>query len=163
MAFRNLNLPTDKSFAPLSSFRTEMNDFFDRFARELFPESEQGNFMPRVELKDNGNNFSLSAELPGMKEDDINISFSDNTLILEGERRNESKKESKGFYRSEFSYGSFYRAIPLPANVNADSINASYDNGVLTVTLDKLAETESKAKKIPIGKGASADLSKAKH
>lgn len=153
MAFKNLNLPTERTGSPLVSFRNEMNDFFDRFAREIFPDTDSGNFMPRVELKDNGTSYTLSAELPGLKEEDINVSLEDNALILQGERKNETKKEGKGFYRSEFSYGSFYRAIPLASDVNAETVEASYDNGVLKVTMDKVPEIENKSKKIPITKG----------
>lgn len=162
MAFKNLNLPSEKTFSPLVSFRNEMNEFFDRFAREIFPDSEAGSFMPRVELRDNGKTYTLSAELPGLKENEINISLQDNTLILEGERKNEYKKEGKGYYRSEFSYGSFYRAIPLASDVNAESVNASYQNGVLTVNIEKVAEVESKAKKITINR-LDTDTGKAKH
>lgn len=154
-------LPTERSSHPLASFRNEMNEFFDRFTRELFPESRD-NFIPRVEVKDNGSSYLLSAELPGLKEEDINLTLKDNTLILEGEKKNEFKKEGKGFYRSEFSYGSFYRAIPLASDVNPDTVVANYEDGVLKITLDKMVETESKTKKINISKGTDS-LDSTKH
>ena len=146
-------LPSERASHPLASFRNDMNEFFDRFTREIFPESRD-NFIPRVEVRDNGASYVLSAELPGLKLEDINVTLKDNTLILEGEKRNETKREGKGFYRSEFSYGSFYRAIPLASDVNADTVEASYEDGVLKITLDKIAETESKSRKITINKGS---------
>lgn len=153
------NLPTERSERsgnPLVSFRNEMNDFFDRFAREIFP-SEQTSFMPKLEVRDTGSKYELLAELPGMKEEDINISLKDNMLILEGEKKHESKREGKGFYRSEISYGSFYRAIPLASDVNADNVAASYRDGILRISLDKTAEVESKAKRITINKSGETD------
>lgn len=155
------NLPTERNERlgnPLASFRNEMNEFFDRFAREIFP-SDQTSFMPKLEVRDIGSRYELSAELPGMKEEDINISLKDNMLILEGEKRNESKREGKGYFRSEISYGSFYRAIPLASDVNADSVAATYRDGVLRISLEKTAEVESKAKKITINKSGEADKS----
>lgn len=153
MPSRQSNLPSERTTNPLVSFRNEMNEFFDRFTREFFTDSERDSFIPRVEVRDTGSSYILSAELPGLKEDDIDISLRDNTLVIEGEKKNESKKEGKGFYRSEFSYGSFYRAIPLASDVNAESVSATYKDGLLKITLDKVAEAESsKTKKISISK-----------
>lgn len=134
----------------LTNFRDEIENFFDRFSKELSLGGDS-NFMPRVEVKDNGNSFLVSAELPGMNEKDINLSLDNNTLIIEGERKNESTKEGKDFFRSEFSYGSFYRAINLAAEVNADKVTAKYENGILKVTLDKIQSSEARSKKISIG------------
>ncbi|WP_408097779.1 Hsp20/alpha crystallin family protein [Peredibacter sp. HCB2-198] len=157
MASRNLPTErTERGLNPFASFRNEMNDFFDRFAREIFP-SDQSSFMPKLEVRDAGSKYELSAELPGMKEDDINISLKDNMLVIEGEKKNENKKEGKGFYRSEISYGSFYRAIPLAADVNPDTVSATYKDGVLRISLDKTAEVESKTKRIAINKTGTTD------
>ena len=71
-------------------------------------------------------------------------------MILEGERKSESKKEEEGYFSSEFSYGSFYRSIPLDEEVNPDTVKASYKDGILTVELDKVKSTPQKTKKIPI-------------
>lgn len=152
------NLPTERSergLNPLASFRHEMNDFFDRFAREIFP-GEQTSFMPKLEVRDAGAKYELLAELPGMKEEDINISLKENMLILEGEKKSESKREGKGFYRSEISYGSFYRAVPLATDVDPESVSATYKDGILRISLDKVAEVETKTKKISINKSAGA-------
>jgi HSP20 family protein len=85
-----------------------------------------------------------------MKEKDISVTLRDNTLILEGERKSEKKKEGKGYYRSEFSYGSFYRAIPVNTEVDQDQVEATYRDGILEVNLVKLADSESTSKKIEI-------------
>lgn len=151
MAFKNTPANIERNQNPLASFQNEMNSFFDRFMKEFLPERGQDHFMPRVEVQDSGNSYLVSAELPGIKEQDLDISFDNNTLILQGEKKQESKKEGKGYYRSEISYGSFYRAIPLASDVNPEKISANLDNGILKVEIQKNLETASKAKKIQIG------------
>ncbi|MGE3611501.1 MAG: Hsp20/alpha crystallin family protein [Bacteriovoracaceae bacterium] len=159
MASKNLpvrNQDRSLSFSPWSSLRDEMMDFFDRFSRDLSPFSsmnltEGTNFFtPRIEVKDKGNSFLVRAEIPGMSDKDINISVSGNELILEGEKKQESSGEEKGVYHSEFSYGSFYRAIPLTDDADLEKVNATYENGILKVTVAKRPEAERKSKKIPI-------------
>ena len=139
----------ERSLAPLS----DMEDMFDRLRREFFsPDQLRGveGFTPRVEVKETDKHILVSAEVPGMKEKDINITLRENNLIIEGEKKSERRKEEKGYYSSEFSYGSFYRSIPLYAEVDADKVEATYKNGVLEVTLNKLEESKQTAKRIEI-------------
>lgn len=135
----------------------DITDVFDRWARDFFSNSfvpwsgeESGAFMPRIEMKESEKTYVVSAELPGLKEDDINVTLKENTLIIEGEKKSESKKEEKGFFQSEFQYGSFYRSIPLDTDVDSKNVDASYKNGLLTVTLNKLKESSEKTHKIQI-------------
>ena len=149
MAFWNREfLPTtsssrwaERAFSPFA----EMEEMFDRFRRELYsPDLLRGveGFSPRVEIKETDKNILVSAEIPGMSEKDITVTLRENNLVIEGEKTSERKKEDTGYYRSEFSYGSFYRSIPLHAEVDADKVSATYKNGVLEVTLNKLPETK---------------------
>ncbi len=112
-------------------------------------------FSPKIEVKDTGKTYQVCAEVPGMDEKDINVTLRDNHLIIEGEKKNEVKNEDKkkGVYHSEFSYGRFYRAIPLSDDVDAERVNAFYKNGVLSVELEKLPEKAGKNKKIQINAG----------
>lgn len=151
MALKNTPVESNKSTNPFTSFHHEMNDFFDRFVKELFPEKNQGQFMPRIELKDAGTRFQICAELPGMKESDIDISLKDRTLIIQGEKKNEQKQEGKGYFRSEISYGSFYRAIPLPGDIDQDKVHATYQDGILRIDIEKQTDAEGNVKKISIG------------
>ncbi len=140
---------TERAFAPLA----DMEDMFDRLRRDFYsPDLLRGveGFAPRIEVKETDKNILVSAEIPGMKEKDINVTLRENNLIIEGEKRSERKKEDKGYYSSEFSYGSFYRSIPLQADVDADKVDATYKNGVLEVTLNKLEESKQTAKRIEI-------------
>ncbi len=139
----------ERAFSPLE----DMEDMFDRFRREFYsPDVFRGTdeFSPRVEVKETDENILISAEIPGMNEKDINVTLRDNSLIIEGEKRSERQKEDKGYYRSEFSYGSFYRSIPLLAEVDANKVDATYKNGILDVTLNKLEETKQMSKRIEI-------------
>jgi HSP20 family protein len=154
MAFWNREfLPTrwgERTLSPL----LDVDDLFERFRREFFsPDQLRGmgeGFMPRIEMKETDKNIIVSAELPGMNEKDINVTLRENNLILEGEKKTEKKREEKGFYSSEFSYGSFYRSIPLHAEVDSDSVEARYRDGVLEVTLRKLEESRQNSKRIEI-------------
>ena len=143
MALRNQN--------PITSWQNEMNNLFDRFGRDMGTlDVDLTDFSPRVEIKEKDKHNTVSAEVPGIKESDIHVTLKDNNLILEGERKSESKKEEEGYFSSEFSYGSFYRSIPLDEEVNPDTVKASYKDGILTVELDKVKSTPQKTKKIPI-------------
>lgn len=114
------------------------------------PAFEQPLWSPQVELFERGNNLVVRADLPGVKKEDLNIEVQDDMLTISGERRSEEEENREGFYRSERSYGSFYRSIPLPNEVKADQVNASFRDGVLEVTLPSPKQEERKAKKIEI-------------
>ena len=148
--FRNQALTT-KSQNPISLWQREMNHLFDRFGRDIGSfETDIASFSPRVEIKEIDKHYTVCAEVPGMKESDINVTLEGNCLILKGERKAESKKNEEGYVASEFSYGSFYRSIPLDEEVNPDSVKASYKDGLVTIDLDKVRASEHKTKKIPI-------------
>jgi HSP20 family protein len=141
--------PWNSSLTPFSSLRDEILDVFDNFNFGMSPAvSEQ--FIPRIEIKDQENSYLIAAEVPGMSDKDMTVTIRDNNLILEGEKKLEHKEEKKGMYRSEFSYGSFYRAIPLTDEVDPEKVSASYRNGILKVTVEKRPEAQRKSKKVPI-------------
>lgn len=140
---------SERALAPLS----EMEDMFDRLRRDFYSPDifrDIEGFSPRVEVKDTDKNILVSAEIPGMEEKDINVTLKENNLIIEGEKKSERKKEEKGYFHSEFSYGSFYRSIPLQADVDEDKVDATYKNGILKVTLNKLEGSKQTAKRIEI-------------
>jgi HSP20 family protein len=139
----------------MSQSQNLLPDMFGRYAREFFSpylDNEEKGFNPRVEVKETDKGYSVCAELPGMSEDDIHVTLKDNCLILEGTKENSSKEEAKGYYRSEFSYGSFYRTIPLQADVDDKNINATYADGVLSIDLIKREDGTEKTRKITINK-----------
>jgi HSP20 family protein len=90
---------------------------------------------PRVDVVEQGGKFVIRADLPGLTKNDVKVEVSDDAVAIRGERRQEKESKGKGFYHSERSYGSFYRAIPLPEGVDADQATATFRNGVLEVSM----------------------------
>lgn len=96
---------------------------------------QQALWSPRIEAFQNDSRFVVRAELPGLKKEDVNVNVTDQAIILEGQRKTEQEDNREGFYHTERSYGSFYRAIPLPEGTITDSAEARFKDGVLEVTL----------------------------
>ncbi len=158
------DLSSFSGFSPFTSLRDEVLDLFDNFTNMIPALGGNVQFIPKIEIKDKGSSYLVSAEVPGMSEKDMNVTIRDNYLILEGEKKEEHKEEKSGNYRSEFSYGSFYRAIPLTDEIDTEKVNARYRNGILEVTVEKRPEAQRKAKKIPISMSKSdSDKQDTKH
>jgi HSP20 family protein len=107
-------------------------------------------WMPPIEVQQKDNELVVRADLPGLKREDVSIEVDDGVLTLSGERRQESREEREGFYRSERSYGSFYRAIPLPEGANEDDISATFGDGVLEVHVPVPEQQQRRGRKIEI-------------
>jgi len=136
----------------LMSLQHEMNRLFDTFyegfglapfgggADERLP-----GFAPRVNVSETDKDVTVSAELPGMDEKDVEVTLDDDVLTIRGEKKEEHEEKDGNWYHSERSYGSFQRAIAVPAGVDAEHVKARFKKGVLTVKMPKLAkQTESK-------------------
>lgn len=111
-------------------------------------------FMPSVDVCESKDSIEVTAELPGMSDEDIQVNLSPNAdqLMLRGEKKFEEEKREHDFYRSERSYGSFQRTIALPAPVDPDKIEAKFRNGVLSVHLPKRADADTGVRQIAISK-----------
>ncbi|MGZ5710421.1 MAG: Hsp20/alpha crystallin family protein [Burkholderiales bacterium] len=108
-------------------------------------------FEPRIDVIDDDDALRVSAELPGMERQDLEILVENKTLLLSGEKKLESKSNEKGCYRTERAFGRFQRAIPLPDGIDLEHAEATFDKGVLTIRIPKSAATEkSSAQKIEI-------------
>jgi HSP20 family protein len=125
------------------------DDFFRGFGLSQFDES-WGDFSPRIDVSETDQAYNVSAELPGLDENDIEVTFEHNTLTISGEKKTEKEDKGQNYYRMERSYGSFRRSIPVPANVEADQIDAKFKKGVLNISLPKSAETQEHIKHIPV-------------
>lgn len=118
-----------------------MESFFNEpFKRMPFDELNY----PQVNVSEDENQVTVTAELPGMNSEDIEINIRQDNLILQGEKRFEDEEKDKNFHRIECSYGSFYRTIPLPSEVDADKGKAKFKDGVLTVNMPKTAKAQRK-------------------
>ena len=105
---------------------------------------------PQVETIQRDDRLVVRADLPGVNKDDVHVEVENGVLTISGERRNERNEERDGFYRSERSYGQFFRAIPLPDGVRADQCEAKFNEGVLEISLPIPKQEEHKAKRIQI-------------
>ncbi|MBV8120160.1 MAG: Hsp20/alpha crystallin family protein [Alphaproteobacteria bacterium] len=143
------------------SFRGEMDRLFDRFGlpslRRMFdiepgsrPWSTFSFSAPPIDLSEDDKAYKITAELPGLDVEHIDVSVTGDRLILKGEKRQEKEEKEKNYYFSERSYGSFQRAFELPASVDRDKVAADFSKGVLTITLPKTAEAQGQAKKIEV-------------
>jgi HSP20 family protein len=99
---------------------------------------------PAIEVIDKKDKLMVRAEVPGVKPEDIDISVSDSTLTIKGEKKSESEVKEDDYYRREMSYGRFSRSVALPTKVQADKVDASYDDGILEITLSKAHEAKPK-------------------
>jgi HSP20 family protein len=113
-------------------------------------QASMATWMPQIEVRQKGNEFVVRADLPGLKREDVSVEVDDGILTLSGERRQESSEEHEGFYRSERSYGSFYRAIPIPEGVNEEEISATFGDGVLEVHVPVPAGQQRRGRKVEI-------------
>ena len=140
-------------FSVMRRISDEMDRLFENFGmgRGLFqsePEQERswdaGSYgagapsmwSPHIEVCERNGKLLIQADLPGMKRDDVHVRIEDDEVIIQGERRQEQAQNESGYYRSERSYGSFYRTIPLPEGTNAESASAAFKDGVLEIEID---------------------------
>lgn len=140
--------------SPFDALQSQIDRVFSDFSRGFgLPRSlwdNESQPLPSLELREEGNKVMLSAELPGVAEDDIDIAVDGQMLTISGEKKSEHEsKEGQGF-RSERTYGSFSRSISLPFDIDPDRVDARFDRGVLKLTIEKPAEAQQSVKKIPI-------------
>ncbi len=127
----------------------------DRFMDEVFctwttPWWRTGDmgWAPSIEVLDRKDSIMVRAEMPGMQKEDIDVSVMGDTMTISGERRQEAEAKEEDYYRREMSYGKFSRSITLPTSVDAEKIEATYENGILEINLPKIEKA--KARKIEV-------------
>jgi HSP20 family protein len=137
-------------FRDLRTLQEEVNRLFSTNLTRSFGDEGigRGAWAPSVDIYENKDQIVLEAELPGMKQEDFDLTIENNVITLRGERRFEKTDESDNYHRVERSYGAFTRSFTLPQTVSAEGAKADYSNGVLRVTLPKREET--KARRIEV-------------
>lgn len=138
----------------VDSLQGEVNRLFDSF---FGSGTRNGNgalrrWIPSMDLVEADDDLVLRADLPGMNEDDVQIEIKDNVLTVSGERRSEHEDKQESFYRAERSFGHFARSLTLPDGVDPDSVQATFEKGVLEVRVPKPAER--KPHRVAIGNGS---------
>ena len=128
-----------------SPFRRSVFDLEPFWRRELSWETA-----PAMDIAETEKAYEITAELPGMSESDVEVVASNGGLTIKGEKREEKEEKKKDYYLSERRYGSFERRMQIPEGVDVDKIEASFKNGVLTVTLPKTTQAQAPEKKISV-------------
>ena len=137
----------------LLSVRDEMNRLFDSVFSG-WPERREslleGDWAPSVDVAETEEEIVVTAELPGIEQNEVDISIADDVLTLKGEKKEEKEEKKKNYHRIERTYGSFQRSIGLPTGVQADKATAKYKDGVLRITIPKAEEAKPKQIKIDV-------------
>lgn len=150
------NMVKTETDHPIFSLQREMNKMFDNFSNSLFNPSfsKELDFnktsFPKMDVVETEKEIKVTAELPGMDEKDIEVNFSGDVLVIEGEKKAEKEDKKEGYYLMERSYGNFHRAIPIPAGVDREKVEAKFKKGVLKITLPKTEEAQKEKKKIKV-------------
>jgi HSP20 family protein len=157
-----------RELAPFERLRGEIDRLFDDFGMGLWRSPfRRGMFdiepfwrgeiswgkVPAVDVAETASGYEITAELPGIDENNVEVKYADGTLTIKGEKKDEKEEKKENYYLSERSYGSFQRSFRVPEGVDPDKVGASFKNGVLTVTLPKTAEAQKKEKRIEIKQG----------
>lgn len=154
--------PSLKTWRPFESLRREVDRLFEDFDRdfwrspfrrslfEIEPFWQGEDAAPAVDIIEKDNAYEVTAELPGLEEKNIEVKLANGGLMIKGEKQEEKTEKKKDYYLHERQFGSFARYFSMPEGVDADKIEASFKNGVLTVTLPKKPEAQKPEKKINI-------------
>lgn len=136
---------------PMSSLSNWIEEFFNdnRCYNSIDRELTSGNF-PRVDITENETSYQIKADLPGMDKKDIAVNIENGVIRIEGEKKEEHKKEHGKYFHLERSYGHFSRSFALPEEVNAEKIEAKMHNGVLEVILPKSERARPKAIEVKV-------------
>jgi HSP20 family protein len=144
-----------REFDPFTQFRQEMDNLFEGMLGNLtrpmsLLERRLGSWMPQIDVRETEKEIRVTAELPGMEEKDLEVSFLDGGLTIKGEKNEEHEEDKGDVHCSERQYGMFERTIPLPAEVDIDKVKATFKKGVLKITLPKTKEAQSNRRLIQI-------------
>ena len=128
----------------LDRMRREMDRLWESVTGEHFPSTFDYDWVPSLDLSDSGERLVAEVEVPGMDPKDIDISVAGDVLTISGEKKREREEKEQAYHLVERAYGKFSRSIRLPAGVNPDRVEASYKNGILTISLEKAEQSKTK-------------------
>lgn len=119
-------------------------------APSWFGDFRPNKFSPTIDVADTESHLIVSAEIPGLSKDDLEVTVHDGTLNLKGEKRHEFENDENGVYRTERFFGTFHRTVPLPADIDANGAESRFEDGVLTLKLPKVAREKDAPKRIDL-------------
>jgi len=134
--------------SPFAMMR-EFTDEMDRMFRGTGSETEVQAWAPAMDVRQCNGDLVVTAELPGLKKDEVKVEVTDDALVIQGERKREHKEDHEGYHRWERSYGQFYRSIALPEGAKTDQVKAELQDGVLKVSVP-VPQAEKKSRQIPV-------------
>ncbi|HXA01882.1 MAG TPA: Hsp20/alpha crystallin family protein [Cytophagaceae bacterium] len=137
--------------APMRSMLTDILNETRLLNSDLFDMTSLSVNLPAINIVEDEKEFKVEMAAPGFSKKDFKVKIENDTLIISAEKKEEQKEENKEFKRREFNYSSFERAFALPESINEDNINAQYNDGILKLTLPKVAGARRKSKEISIG------------
>ena len=120
-------------------FGKRFSDIMDEFFNDAVA-TRQGSFSPKINISENEKQFMIDVEVPGMDKNDIDVSLENRQLTISGKRKFDNEEKDTRYHRVETHFGSFTRSFRLPDSVDEGSINAKYNNGILSITIDKSEE-----------------------
>jgi HSP20 family protein len=151
-------------FEMLNALRDEMDRFWRdplRVGPLAFPfgsvTTSANEFMPRVDVYEQDNTIVVTAELPGLTKDDVQVELDDDGLVIRGKTQAQREVKEDAYYRAERSFGAFFRRLPVPFEVQPEQIRASMTDGVLEVRIPRPVESRTEPKKIPVTSSESVD------
>lgn len=124
----------------LARLENEINRIFKELVPEEKLESQMAAWAPRVDIYEKDNNLVIEAEIPGARKEDIEVKVKDNSVVIRGEVKREEEKKEENYYRSERFYGRFERVLPLPTDVKVEEAKASFENGILKLSIPKTTQ-----------------------
>ena len=133
-------------FDAFPAFPADITQLLDRFGQH--DDDQTGWFAPSTNVAETGTGYEISLDMPGMKSEDFEVELKEGQLWITGERKHEEEEEGKTWHRVERTYGKFRRVVTLGNDVNAEGVEANYVDGVLSITVPKVPETQ--AKKITV-------------
>ncbi len=151
--------PFRSSFEDVAVLQNRLNSIFQDFARPNGSESESlttGSFVPPVDIYGDAHGIALKLEVPGIRQGDLDIRVENHILTVSGERKFEAEEKEENFRRIERRFGSFVRSFTLPQTVDPDTVKASYENGLLNISISKKAEAKPKQIKVEVTGNSSA-------
>ncbi len=141
-------------FTMLHAMTSELERVFDRPFGSAFHwpvlRAEAPAWAPQIDVFERDKHLVTKVDLPGLKKEDVKVEVTDGHLTISGERKTEKEEKKDNFYRSERSFGSFYRAVPLPEGVKLDDVKATFSDGVLEVSIPLPTQAESKVRKVQV-------------
>jgi HSP20 family protein len=152
---RRQSYPAPGPFSLMRRFSEDMDRLFSGMFGSGFEEPGLGDLgpstmWPQIEVTQQGSKLIVQADVPGLKQEDVNVEVRDHELSISGERRSSSDSNTGGFYRSERSYGTFYRTIALPEGAKTDSASATFENGVLRIEIEAPSEAQGRGRRVEI-------------